>query len=68
MKTEEKKQIKEVMDTLHDLEKLIDERIVELYEVKGAQQSRHAYCYYRDYVWKSKYALRDILQKAAEKD
>lgn len=66
MNKEEKKQIKQVMDTLKDLEKLLDERIVDFYEVKGAMQARHAYCFYRDYVWKSQYALRDMLAASKE--
>jgi hypothetical protein len=63
MTPDEKKQIKEVMETLKELEKLLDDRIADFYEIKGTMQARHAYCYYRSYVWKSQYALRDILQK-----
>ena len=32
----------------NDLDKLLTERISDLYEVKGGMQSRHAYMYYRD--------------------
>jgi len=51
MKQTEDKNIKEAIETLDELQKLLTERISDLHEVKGGMQARHAYCYYRKYVW-----------------
>lgn len=67
MTKSEIKKVEEVMDTLRELEKLLEERIVDFYDVKGMQQARHAYCFYRKYVWEAKYALRDMVDESEEK-
>lgn len=40
-----------VLTELDDLSKLLDDRIQDLYQIKGATQSRHVYMFYRDKVW-----------------
>lgn len=45
-------------EILNDLSKLLDERIVDLHEVKGGMQARHAYIFYRKHVWDAMDALR----------
>jgi hypothetical protein len=47
----QQEKVKEAISILNELEKLLDERIVDLHQIKGMMQSRHAYCYYRKYVW-----------------
>jgi hypothetical protein len=42
----------EIIDLLKELETLLQERITELYQVKGMQVERHAFTHYREYVWK----------------
>jgi len=54
--TKEEK-IKEAISILEELSTLMDERISDLYQVKGGMQSRHAYCYYRKHVWEAKRLL-----------
>lgn len=62
MKLTEKqlKEIGEAYEALQSLSQQMDERISDLHQVKGAMQARHAYCYYREKVWKAQYTLRDI--------
>lgn len=43
--------MKEILDEIKDLESLLTDRISENYDVKGMQQCRHAYLYYRSIVW-----------------
>lgn len=43
----------EAIEILRELETLLTDRISDLHEVKGGMQSRHAYCYYRDHVWRA---------------
>lgn len=45
--------VSDAIEVLKDLERNIDERIVDMHGIKGLQQSRHAYCYYRTFVWKA---------------
>lgn len=52
---------KDILDKLEAVEKLLSERISELHEVKGAQQARHAYVYYRSSVFGARIDLRDNL-------
>lgn len=47
------KDTKEAFQILKQLEKLLDERITDLHEVKGGMQARHAYIYYRKLVWEA---------------
>ena len=35
-----------------ELDKLLTERIADLYEIQGMVQARHAYIYYRSLLWK----------------
>lgn len=49
--TIKEEKVKEAVDLLEDLSRLLDERIADLHQVKGMMQSRRAYCYYRKYVW-----------------
>ncbi len=60
----EGERLKEVQDSIETLEKLLDERIADLHQVKGGMQSRHAYCYYRQLLWNAKYILRDNVKPA----
>ena len=59
---------KEILDNTDELSKLLDDRIVELYNLSGAAQgqffqgSRHTFCYYRDFVWK----IRDLARQIKE--
>jgi hypothetical protein len=46
-----------------DLEKLLTDRIIDLHEVKGGMQARHAYILYRKLLWEAKYLMRDNLKK-----
>ena len=45
------KKLDNALEILDDLSKLLDDRISDLYQVKGGMQSRHAYMFYRDKVW-----------------
>lgn len=55
--TKEQK-IKEAISILAELEELLTERIADLHQVKGGMQARHAYSYYRKYVWDAKNLLQ----------
>jgi hypothetical protein len=55
--TKEEK-VKDAVELLEELSKLLDERIVDLHQIKGMMQSRHAYCYYRKYVWDALHLLK----------
>jgi len=63
------KEIKEnILEQAEELEKLLTDRISELYNLSGAAQgqffqgARHTFCYYRDYTWK----IRDLARQIAE--
>lgn len=49
--TIEAKKLDNALELLDDLSKLLDDRISDLYQIKGGMQSRHAYMFYRDKVW-----------------
>jgi len=58
-KTFENKEIQcSILEQTKELEGLLNERIAELYDLRGAmegqflQGARHTFCYYRDFVWK----------------
>lgn len=53
---------KEAILLLGDIEELLTERIVELAEVTGFKQARHAYIYYRSLL----YDVRDEIMKIKE--
>lgn len=63
----ENEKVDDFFQVISDLEKLLDERIVDLHEVRGGMQSRHAYCYYRKLLWEAKYIMRDNLKEIKEK-
>ncbi len=46
----------ELMEDFQELEKLLTERISDMYEIKGMMQARHAYIFYRR-------LLMDIINK-----
>jgi hypothetical protein len=59
MKTE----LKEVIQILDDLSKLLDDRVEDLYQVKGGMQARHAYMFYREKVWEAIDKLKSAKQQ-----
>lgn len=63
----ESEKVKDFFQVISDLERLLDERISDLHEVRGGMQSRHAYCYYRKILWEAKYIMRDNLKEVKEK-
>jgi hypothetical protein len=54
----EKEKMSEVLADINELEKLLTERISDMYEVPGMMQARHAYIFYRDRLW----GIRDSLK------
>ena len=44
----------ELLGQFEEINKLMDQRIVDLHKVPGASQARHAYIYYRSLLWESK--------------
>jgi len=48
-----RKDLNEAIEQLEDLSKMFDDRVSDLYQVKGGQQARHAYMFYRKYVWET---------------
>ena len=52
------KKLDSALEILDDLSKLLDDRISDLYQIKGGMQSRHAYMFYRDKVWSAMSELR----------
>ena len=56
------KRLDEAFEILDDLAKLMDDRVSDLYQIKGAMQARHAYIYYRDLVWKAIEELKKAQQ------
>lgn len=50
----------ELIGDFREFEKRFNERISDLYEVKGGMQARHAYVYYRRLLWD----IRDKLEKS----
>jgi hypothetical protein len=59
MKTE----LKEAIEILDNLSKLLDDRVEDLYQVKGGMQSRHAYMFYREKVWDAIEKLQNVKQQ-----
>jgi hypothetical protein len=57
------KRLDEAFEILDDLTKLMDDRISDLYQIKGAMQARHAYIYYRSLVWKAVEELKKAQQQ-----
>jgi len=64
--SKEKNKLHEAYCALEDLERLLDDRIVENSRIKNicpntfTEQANHAFMLYRDRVWEAKYILRDM--------
>ena len=58
----ENEKVKDFFEIINNLEKLLTERISDLYEVKGGMQARHAYILYRKLLWEAKYLMKDNLK------
>lgn len=56
------KKVDEFFEIIDELEKLLSERIIDTYEVKGLQQARHAYVLYRKLLWEAKSIINDNLK------
>ena len=52
LKPQNTKVIADLHEEADELETYFTERIADLHEVKGLIQARHAYIYYRSYVWR----------------
>jgi len=50
--------IAELLEDIGDFDKILTDRIAEAHDVKGMQESRHAFLYYRSLLW----AIRDKLE------
>jgi len=59
----ENEKVKDFFKVVDDLEKLLTDRIIDLHEVKGGMQGRHAYILYRKLLWEAKYLMRDNLKE-----
>jgi hypothetical protein len=55
--------VKEAIQILDDLRKLLDDRVEDLYQVKGGMQARHAYMFYREKVWEAIDKLKSVKQQ-----
>jgi len=53
------KSLNEVLEEIKSLEKLLDERIVDLHQLVGAKHERHAFILYRDRLWNIRRLLRE---------
>lgn len=53
---------KEIYDELETLSNLLTDRIEEMHKVQAMQQCRHAYMYYRSFVYRAMFAIRDNQQ------
>jgi len=60
MKAEDKTTVHDIGCELKELEDLLTERIVDLYEVKGGMQARHAYVFYRERVQRIKELVKKL--------
>ena len=58
----ENEKVEDFFEIINNLEKLLTERISDLYEVKGGMQARHAYILYRKLLWEAKYLMKDNLK------
>lgn len=57
-----------ILSELDELEKLLNERVADLHEIKGMMQARHAYIFYRNTLMNARIKLRDSLKEIKEKD
>ena len=63
----ENDKVKDFFEIIDELEKLLTDRISDLYEVKGAMQARHAFVLYRKLLWKAKYLIYDNIKEVKPK-
>jgi hypothetical protein len=54
------KKFSKLNDILSSLEKLLEEKIVDLHEVKGFVGDRQNYLYYQDHVWEAQKLASDL--------
>lgn len=59
----ENEKVSDFFEVVNDLEKLLTDRISDLYEVKGGMQARHAYILYRKLLREAKYLIKDNLKE-----
>lgn len=59
IKMTKQQNINEAIEELRELENLLTQRIVYLHEIKGMMQARHAYVFYRQYVFKAMELLKE---------
>lgn len=62
----ENQKAKELLEKVVEFEKLLTERIVELHEIKGMMQARHAYIFYRKLLWEIKELFESNLKGVRE--
>lgn len=67
-KEENYKKLELAIDDLNDLSKLLDERVSDLYQVKGGMQSRHAYIFYRAKVWNAQQLIKQFIESLNKQD
>ena len=58
---------KDAVGSMHTLERCFDQRIEDLYNVKGGQHYRHAFVHYRSVTWDALFPMRDELNKQKSK-
>lgn len=63
----ENEKVEDFFEVIDSLDKLLTERISDLYEVKGGMQARHAYILYRKLLWEAKYLMKDNLKEIKAK-
>lgn len=54
--------LKEIYEDFDELRKLLEERISELYQVKGGQAERHTFIFYRNELRNIHYKLKDNIK------
>ena len=54
------KKLNNALEILDELSKLFDDRVSDLYQVKGGMEARHAFMFYRDRVWGAMHLLQPI--------
>lgn len=48
------------LEILDELSKLFDDRVSDLYQVKGGMEARHAFMFYRDRVWGAMHLIKPV--------
>jgi hypothetical protein len=57
-----------VFEDLDFLSRLMDDMISDMHNVKGGQQVRHSYMFYREYVWRIKAKLKEGIHSTVTKE